>query len=79
MITALWFVQRLLASVFGPVRKRGKPENKNTRSQTTNRMVRDPICGMYLDPRLALSVEKKQETHYFCSQECKNKYLAKPV
>ncbi len=79
LITALWFVQRCLASLFGPIRKAGNEGNKRPKSQPTNRMVKDPVCGMYLDPRLALAVEDKQEVHYFCSQECKNKYLANPL
>jgi YHS domain-containing protein len=78
LITALWFVQRLFASVFGPIRKTHNEGNREPKSQKTNKMVKDPICGMYLDPRLALPVESRQETHYFCSQECKNKYLANP-
>ena len=78
LITALWFVQRFIASVFGPIKKGANVRSKDPKSQNTSRMVKDPICGMYLDPRLALSVEKKQDTHYFCSQECKNKYLANP-
>jgi YHS domain-containing protein len=40
-------------------------------------MVKDPVCGMYMDSRLAIRVESRKEAFYFCSEECKNKYLEK--
>jgi len=77
-ITALWFVQRLLGSLFGSVKKKPAARAQSAKSQSA-RMVKDPVCGMYLDPRLAISLERKEETCYFCSEECRQKYLAKPL
>jgi len=40
--------------------------------------VKDPICGMEVDPKKAEKknlVVKKDKTHYFCSQNCKDKFL----
>ncbi len=42
-------------------------------------MVKDPVCGMYMDFRLAIPFENRKEAFYFCSEECKNKYLGKPT
>jgi YHS domain-containing protein len=39
-------------------------------------MVKDPVCGMYMDPRLALRQEEKGELLFFCSEECRQKYMA---
>ena len=76
-ISALWFIQRFLGLLFGSGRKR--PASTNARAQDTNRMVKDPVCGMYLDLRLAIPFEDKRGTYYFCSKECRSKYLANPV
>ena len=78
-ISAIWFIQRALGFLFGSARKKAQPEPKAGNGPNTNRMVRDPICGMYLDPRLAVSVKNKSETVYFCSEECRRKFTANPA
>ena len=42
-------------------------------------MVRDPVCLMEFDPHRAKAVaEHKGRTYYFCSDRCKEKFLARP-
>ncbi len=42
-------------------------------------MIRDPVCLMVLDPRQAKAmVEHNGRTYYFCSDGCKQKFLAQP-
>jgi YHS domain-containing protein len=41
-------------------------------------MVKDPVCGMYMDPRLAVTHRKNGGVFYFCSEECKRKFLEIP-
>jgi YHS domain-containing protein len=39
--------------------------------------VKDPVCGMYMDPRLAIRLRRQQEGDlYFCSEECRRRYLS---
>ena len=78
LITALWFVQRLLGWMFGNVKRRPAARGQSAKSKSA-KMVKDPVCGMYLDPRLALALERKEDTRYFCSEECRRKYLANPL
>jgi uncharacterized protein len=73
-ITALWFVQRALGFLFGAPKRQPRARQTSSDTPDTNKMVRDPICGMYLDPRLAISMKGKKDTLYFCSQECRQKY-----
>lgn len=50
-------------------------------------MVQDPVCKMIIDKEKSFfRIVYKNETYYFCSEECKNeflkdpeKYLKKPV
>lgn len=42
-------------------------------------MVHDPVCLMELDPRQAKAMaEYKGYTYYFCSEDCKHKFLDQP-
>lgn len=38
-------------------------------------MVKDPVCGMYMDSRLAIRLQRNRDDIYFCSETCKQKYL----
>ena len=40
-------------------------------------MAKDPVCGTYVVPDRALSVNVGRQTIYFCSAECRDKYRAK--
>ncbi len=39
-------------------------------------MSTDPICGMVVDEKTALSAEHEGKTYYFCSPGCRDKFLA---
>ena len=45
----------------------------------TNTQVKDPICGMTVNPATALHVERDGKTSYFCGEGCKQKFLATPA
>ena len=40
--------------------------------------VKDPVCGMTVDPGEALKSEYQGEAHYFCCSGCKQKFDANP-
>lgn len=42
-------------------------------------MTKDPICGMEVDEKIAISAEKDGKTYYFCSPICRDKFLDKEV
>src|SRR5919199_6752440 len=42
--------------------------------------VKDPVCGMFVDPHTAKHLaEHKGQPYYFCSAGCREKFLADPV
>ena len=69
---AVYLVRRLFASLLG---NRKRPEAVNDSAMPSNQMVKDPVCGMYMDSRLAVRLENRNETLYFCSEKCRSKYL----
>jgi Cu+-exporting ATPase len=38
--------------------------------------VKDPICGMSVDPATSLSAQKDGQTFHFCSEHCRSQFLA---
>ena len=38
-------------------------------------LVRDPVCGTYVERSRALSIRAGGATHYFCSQECRRSFV----
>jgi YHS domain-containing protein len=42
---------------------------------TSRRLVHDPVCGMHLAEVLAIPLRDQGELVYFCSAECRDKYL----
>ena len=42
------------------------------RPTTPNRLVKDPVCGTYVAEQSAIRAGE----HFFCSNECRSKYLA---
>jgi membrane fusion protein, copper/silver efflux system len=50
-------------------------------SMPENKTVKDPVCGMEIDPNSpnTLKVERDGQTYYFCMAACKNEFLANPA
>ena len=42
-------------------------------------MAKDPICGMTVDEARALRAERDGQTFYFCSEHCRDQFLAEPA
>lgn len=45
----------------------------------TTATTKDPICGMTVDPKIALHAERDGKESYFCSDHCRTKFLSAPV
>ncbi|MBI5250441.1 MAG: YHS domain-containing protein [Desulfomonile tiedjei] len=42
-----------------------------------NEMVRDPVCGLYITSNSSLSAVRRGSQYWFCSEECRRKFLQK--
>jgi uncharacterized protein len=73
-ILGFWFIKRIIAAFLGSPRQAGT--GATARSPSKN-MVKDPVCGMYMDSRLAIRVKKGNEVFYFCSEDCRKKFTEK--
>jgi len=41
-------------------------------------LVKDPVCGMNVDPGKSLSEDYKGKKYYFCSETCHRKFKEAP-
>ena len=56
--------------------KKDKEEAKvRDRKIATGEMVKDPICGSYVDVDASIKVRDGKKIHHFCSYECRQKFL----
>ena len=72
-----WLTSRLLLGVFRSVGQKGStrasvPPREPPRS-ISERLVRDPVCGLALPESRAL----QHGEHFFCSGDCRDRYLAR--
>jgi YHS domain-containing protein len=63
-------VGKMTSSVSG-----AKPYVDVPNDAVSQKLVRDPVCGMHVAEGLALTVKKGGGVLYFCSAECRDKYL----
>ena len=40
------------------------------------KMVADPVCGTFVVPGKALELARGRQTHYFCSEKCRDQWTA---
>ena len=49
-----------------------------TRARTPGiKLARDPVCGTYVTPGTALSLQTRGQTYHFCSEECRSRFQGK--
>lgn len=44
-------------------------------TMAVNDMVRDPVCGVYIASRDALTLARNGAKVFFCSEECRRQFL----
>ncbi len=57
---------------------KGSSKRKSARTKKDAgpvKLVKDPVCGIYIDEREAIKLRWEGKTYYFCSNECKEKFI----
>lgn len=52
----------------------GASKPSSSRPTKNVALVRDPVCGTYLQASRALSTRTGARVHYFCSEDCKQAF-----
>lgn len=77
-VVVLTWVMSLLRRLVNRMQAGGSREKRDIDLPSdafSQKLVRDPVCGMHIAPTLALTVKQGGETVHFCSPECRDKYL----
>ena len=60
----------------GDARKKEKQSAKEEKNLiASGEMVKDPICGTYVEKDSEIRVRDGEGVHCFCSYECRDKYI----
>jgi YHS domain-containing protein len=71
------FIGRALRSFFSGVKEGVAPKPPARKAEKSQVMARDPICGTFVVPGKALAVRGTSGAVYFCSDKCRQAYLAR--
>jgi len=52
-------------------------QDKDERMAKEGVLVKDPVCGTYVSKDSDIRIKEGDEVRYFCSYECRDKYLEK--
>ena len=74
LLALFWWVGRLLKSARGPGPAQGRSSEEASAPQGP--MVRDRVCNTFLPRDRALRHEIGGEVHFFCSDACRDRFLA---
>lgn len=76
-LLGLRLLSRWLGRHFGPrPTAPRRPESPASAPELRGAMVKDPVCGTWVDPRIALALPSGRETIHFCSEECRRVFSA---
>ncbi len=69
---------RALRQVLGGIAQGMRGEGRASRRIDEGvRMVRDPMCGTFVIPASALAVRDANGLHHFCSDKCRDAFVAR--
>jgi hypothetical protein len=71
-----WWIGRMLKSLRGPTPARRSPDRPGGATADQGPMVRDRVCNTFLPRSRALRLEDGSEEHFFCSETCRDRFLA---
>jgi YHS domain-containing protein len=62
--------------IMGDQKKKGlDKEKKKQELINSGEMVKDPVCGTYVSTDTGIRVKDDEQVHYFCSYECRDRFL----
>lgn len=71
---AIFVLYKLMTNDRG---RKDKDEAKiRERKVAAGEMVKDPVCGSYVEVDSAVTVRDGKKVHHFCSYDCREKFLA---
>jgi YHS domain-containing protein len=74
-LLAIAFLYKLLTD---DKKKKVREDDKAKESRiVSGELVKDPICGVYVEAANSISVRDGKTVHHFCGHECRDRFLEK--
>jgi YHS domain-containing protein len=87
-VVLILLIVRMIVSMFSNGGRGAAPAQKASRGgrgergghseKTVAKLVRDPQCGTYVAENTAIAASHGGQTLHFCSERCRDEYLASP-
>lgn len=74
ILVFLLLLRLILRLLFGTAFARRAATPRRMPERAGGELVRDPVCGTYIPKAGAFVIGKGEDTKYFCSIECRDKY-----
>ncbi|MGD2098703.1 MAG: hypothetical protein PVG35_14065 [Desulfobacterales bacterium] len=72
-----YLLYRSMKNWMFPDARQKKNVSSRENGQIDDVMIKDPFCEAYFPRRNAVSLEFKGNVYYFCSEACRDKYIAR--
>lgn len=73
---AIFVLYKLITNERGKKSSADKEERKiRERKIAAGEMVKDPVCGSYVDVDSSIKVRDGKVIHHFCSYDCRKRFL----
>ena len=75
---SVWLVRRLfglLLQTSESPEHAAKGSASSQAAKASRHLVRDPVCGMYVDETLSIPIREGDELFHFCSIACRDAYV----
>ena len=71
LLVAVLLIRAVWGFIAGVIRGASAPRQQGPRGVS---LVRDPVCGMFVEPSRALQAREGATVHYFCSEDCRQSF-----
>ncbi|HEY2930362.1 MAG TPA: YHS domain-containing protein [Acidobacteriota bacterium] len=71
----LYFIRKALRSLMGASTGSRMPRQNRAR-EIRGTMMKDPVCGTYVDTQASIRVNRNGKDFYFCSEACRRQFAA---
>lgn len=72
-------IRSIFARIFGKNSASSSPrkfgQRGHQKAAITGKTSKDPVCGMYVATSLAIPAKVGDDTLYFCSEKCRDRFL----
>ena len=77
LLVVAWAFWRLVDGVIETFGGTTSSRAQKRRRAAPVKLVRDPVCGTWVSPNNSRFVQVGDATHYFCSDDCRQKFQSR--